>query len=308
MAQKEFTFTQRRDILRRLPTRTTDEKHLIRILDDHAGDGSDCWLKLSTIAAEMGCSTRTVQRAIQDAIEDEYLIVIPKHMTDRPCNTYRLRRAEMRDKSGLARDLAEHEAEGGVGDNLASTTCQVVTDYVPSWRPVGDNLASSKKPPLKPPIKPPLKPCDRTLFDPPRPDGTDGVLKSDFGGWGVEITIDTLKRPSEVQKLFERAQANWGLLPADRLRFFSVATSLRRRAEKPGSKIDDVGKAFSGIIKNRLWQQATGDDEDRARRALRYLDVPPEQRRRQSEEIEPDPRQAMKQRLAEKMALTAGNR
>ena len=76
-------------------------KHVLRVLDDHAGNKSSCRLCEKTIARETELSTKTVGQAIKHLVDQDLLVVFPKNH-ERRCNEYLLRRAEMRDRSGLS--------------------------------------------------------------------------------------------------------------------------------------------------------------------------------------------------------------
>jgi hypothetical protein len=150
--QLTFPFNIRMKILRKLKTGWTHAKHLLRVLDDHAGDGTDCWLKQETIAEEMETSVTTVKRAVKVAVNDELLIVSRK--SRHGCNLYRLRRAEMRDKAGLSFEgdlpkdqpgLSEPDATGQP-DRSEGSTCTLR----------GANLAPPLKPSLEAHIEAPM--------------------------------------------------------------------------------------------------------------------------------------------------------
>ncbi|WP_166827328.1 helix-turn-helix domain-containing protein [Thalassoroseus pseudoceratinae] len=95
--QLQLDFSGRRRILREWLTDDSNVKHLLRVLMDHASNGTECFLTIATIAREMSVkSNRTVQNAIREAERLGFLIVYGPR-PGRSCNTYRLRIAEMRD-------------------------------------------------------------------------------------------------------------------------------------------------------------------------------------------------------------------
>ncbi len=49
------------------------EKFLLRVIEGHARDGDSCHLKADTVAKEMGCSVRTVYRAVTSCVEGGFL-------------------------------------------------------------------------------------------------------------------------------------------------------------------------------------------------------------------------------------------
>ena len=101
-----------------LHTGWSHAKHVLRVLDDHAGNKSSCRLCEKTIARETELSTKTVGRAIKHLVDQDLLVVFPKNH-ERRCNEYLLRRAEMCDRSGLS----FAPTEPGDESRLSGTGC-----------------------------------------------------------------------------------------------------------------------------------------------------------------------------------------
>lgn len=89
----------------------------------------------------------------------------------------------------------------------------------------------------------------------------------------MQITPEMLGRVASVQKLFEVALEKGWVTPEERLKFFTAARSVGRRAE--AGKIHNAGGAFTTIVKKKHWGYASQDDEERAREAIRRLDAGP---------------------------------
>ena len=116
--QQQLPFhLQRSRVLRKLKTATTHEKHLLRVLDDHIGNKTswDVWLEVGTMADEMCCSERTVERAIQGLQKQEFVMIVGYPRKDRGCRTYRLRRAEMWEAAGMVLRIDDMEGGNGPG-------------------------------------------------------------------------------------------------------------------------------------------------------------------------------------------------
>ncbi len=217
--QLQLPFNKRRMILREQLTGHQTVKHLLRVLDDHAGDGTDCFLSNATLSREMSCVIRTVQRAVKTAQEEELIIVFPGGgRGKRRCNVYRIRRANLRDLAEAgkhARDAADAAFEG---DYLSPLPRQIVTPTTTNSHPRGDLLSSPIRSCIEVSLKPP----------PPAPDKRTAPALSEewravvvallkFGVNDPEPAIENARQrgvtPSYVFELIAHAKSKpgaWG--------------------------------------------------------------------------------------------------
>ena len=66
---------------------------VLSVLADAANEKNTCWPRIATLAARVGVSTRTVQRALKLLIEHELIAIEQRYRSDGSCssNLYRLR-------------------------------------------------------------------------------------------------------------------------------------------------------------------------------------------------------------------------
>jgi hypothetical protein len=279
----------RRALLRGLPVTSPPVKLLLYILADRVGTGNDVTIKVKTLAAEMCASVRTVQRAAREAETLDYLRVINADDYERSENTYRLMWPEIEERS--IKERRRREADQARKSPRAVPTkpprggCQIVTPLVTDCHGGGDRIARTMVPkmvrmvsletPSNLQTTKPLVPLVPSRENPPKDpelpsDQRRDAAVHDWYGWGVEITLAMLASRQDVQTLFEIARARDWVYESDRLRFFSVARSVRRRAE--AGSISSPGGAFSRVIKRRQWGFASLEDEDQAEKAIHDLD------------------------------------
>lgn len=284
--QLVFEFKLRRAILRKLKTVNDRVKHLLRVLDDHAGDGTDARLKVETIAAEMCAPKRTTERTIEQAVDEGWIARLGRGRywrcahcrawnrqrdrrdvcgtceadRDELCRseyrthtTYRLLRAAMEHRSGVSRD-ADQSA------NLADSTRQTGGHNPPNRRINSATLAVSMKPSLKPLSKPssnllpfdPPNPCEGDVRPNPRAGGkVEGIDES--ASWeAVSAALGRYGCRSEyaTESACRQAQAN-GCTANDAVALIEFA---ERRA------IDGVRAWGPGAILHRLSQHRPGDE------------------------------------------------
>lgn len=267
--QLKLELDTRRQLLRRIKTGSPHVKHLLRVIDDRCGDKAECWPSVRTLAADMEVSERTVQRAIEAAVKQDLLVVLPPNEV-RKSNTFRIRWAEMRDRTRQQEDeeraRRRMRSEGVTqchppGVTVSPPRCQTDTPPVSQCHP---------KNPLKPQTKPPLKPCGN--------DGGDGDLKSGQGGVWTVITLEQLGDLGQVQRLYAHALRRRWVRADDRVRFFAAARSVFRRASGLAGPdvepIDNPGAAFTRIVKRRMWLGSDAD-EDWAHDAINRIDPKP---------------------------------
>lgn len=236
-------FNKRRLILREPITGNTHAKHLLRVIDDHAGDACDTYLKIETLAREMETTTRQVRRASAHLVEIGILIIFPRQK-GRNCNTYRLRRAEMRDKAEAT--IREREEDEKRAKEQAGGGRFVMVQGT-NRPPQQDDLSS---PCIKPCIKPPKKPCDN-------------VASRKRGGWSGGIAPDEFASFDAAVPRFTEAVANGWLSDHDRLRFLTFWAYIGRQSSiaNPGAVLTKYLKAENGWL-------GTDADEDAARKYL----------------------------------------
>lgn len=159
--------------MRQLQTGDPHVKHLLRVLDDHAFDSTDAWLKIQTIAAEMCAPVRTVERAIARAKAAGYLVTLrpgrfwrcahcrawtqrksadcglcrqPRsesvEWSYRNCTTFRLRRQELADAARVTQGTEQSAT-------LAEPIRHTGGSDPPNRRMQSATLADPKKDPLK---------------------------------------------------------------------------------------------------------------------------------------------------------------
>jgi hypothetical protein len=87
-----------------------------------------------------------------------------------------------------------------------------------------------------------------------------------------ELSLELLRSPEGVQRWFEFALARGWVRQVDRLRVFTAAQSVVRRATRKGSDLANPCGAFVRLVKRQLWRVASQEDEDQAAQAIRLLE------------------------------------
>ena len=100
-------------------------KHALRVLCDFAGESCDCWPSYTTIARAMECSPRQAKRSVAHLGEHKIILIFPPRR-GRRSNTYRLRDAEIENRSKAAKAVRDqcHTDTPAVTDSHPNGDCQ----------------------------------------------------------------------------------------------------------------------------------------------------------------------------------------
>ncbi|OLO05257.1 helix-turn-helix domain-containing protein [Salinicola socius] len=133
-----------RQSLKTLPTDVkTPSRLALMLLADYANEQHVCWPGLSTMAEEMGCSKRSVQRAI-DLLEERGLVVVESRQDKtgrQQSNRYRLAVGV-----GCQSDTPTISTNSGEGDNLTPRGVSGVTPGVSRLSPLESSIESTTNP------------------------------------------------------------------------------------------------------------------------------------------------------------------
>jgi HTH domain len=285
--------------------RTNSIKHLLRVIESHQGTCGEVYLKLGTIAHEMGVSERTARRQIADAQQLGFLIVsraagtasrydidwgvIAQAILDNPDTTGVIdphHRPPQERPAYSAQDRDQRPQAPQTDSTQAGATAQKdpgqldhdpgQLDHDPGQldRHPGQ-VVTPKKTDTYSPRERVLNHVlnhDSTMS---KPSWRDDGLKPGFGGWPQPITIDDLKRPTRVQALYEHAIGRGWISEHHRVNFFTLAVSVAHQHAE--GQIRNPGGAFSARLRESVSSNVwTGTDrqESIALDAIQTLDRP----------------------------------
>lgn len=238
-------------------------RHLHELADlleviEMATTAEGCICERETLAAKLGLSVRTLTRRIAQARSEPYAVL----------RVEALNRRGWRD---VNRYLPQYERVKSIGQTPSVTDAdqppaipRAVGTSCPGGRAIlsrrpGQNGPTSKK-----------NGISQREYHYHSSENVNLPTKYHVGTnpWGKEFDAEDLCDPAQVQELFEIARRRFGIIQANRWKFFSVAYSLGRRAAA-GEAIGCVGACFTRIVKRRLWEQATPADRAWAEAAMR---------------------------------------
>ena len=291
--QQELPFgLQRKFVLRKLQTTTGHEKHLLRVLDDHATNNRcECYLTLETIASEMCVSVRTASRAVQGCVAADLIAVTARRRKDRRCNTYLLRRSEMWEAAGLLFEPVGDESTRQVGISISELTGQVgistrelIGQVGMSTREligqVGMSISASgvRNSQHQQEVTTPkqvdqvvCKGSSMKLIS--HVNENDEVSKQEIqdgrktGGWDRKLTRAELRDAPTVLKLFQQAidrGFNVENSERGRLEFMALCRACAIKGRNPGAYLTDC-------LVNGRWNLIRDEDTDAARAAVKRL-------------------------------------
>ena len=264
--------------------RTPTAKSLLKVIECHARDGKECFLKRSTIAQEMNVSERTASRAIADCERLGLLRVKKRSFSRNDFSVYEIDWCEVKQMlldnpktAGVVDPNSGESRPSATRDNLAATRDNLSATRDNLSPPQTGRTSYSRGRALKHYETTNKPTCSDVGLDGDQEEAQkdeDREENSGNGGWPFYILPRHMTTMTVVQQLFEHARDRGWLRDDDRLRFFTLCKHVSGGVAA-GSIFNPGGRLTAYLKESASSSKWPGNnaEEDAARNAIRKLDM-----------------------------------